>query len=113
MRNITLATLFFGLLFSCSNHADIPVWEITKEDGPKSYLIGTIDYMDKSFKNDREITLSAVKSVGRSLEFVDASFKKDKEIVLEAVKQAGDDALEFADKSLRKDKDIIKASKQK
>jgi hypothetical protein len=52
-------------------------------------------------------------SVGRSLEYVDASFKKDKEIVLEAVKQAGEDALEFADKSLRKDKDIVKASKQK
>ena len=69
--------------------------------------------MDKSFKKDREITLSAVKSVGRSLEYVDASFNKDKEIDLEAVKQAGEDALEFADKSLRKDKDIIKASKQK
>ena len=52
MRNITLATLFFGLLFSCSNHADIPVWEITKEDEPKSYLIGTIDYMDKSENGD-------------------------------------------------------------
>ncbi len=52
MRNLTLAILFLGLLFSCSNHAEIPVWEITNADGPKSYLVGTIDYMDKSENGD-------------------------------------------------------------
>ena len=93
------------------------------------------EYVDESFKIDKEIVLAAVKQDGFNLYFADESLlkvarenvilavknsvialkhadeslTKDREIVMAAVKQNGS-ALYFADETLKKDKEIVMAA---
>ena len=66
-------------------------------------------FADESLKKDKEIVLAAVKQSGYALQDADNSFKKDREIVLAAVKECGW-ALDYADESLQKDREIVIAA---
>ena len=63
--------------------------------------------MEKSFKKDKDIALQAVKKNGLALKYFEKNIKKDAKIVLEALKQNVMAFESYADKSLRKNKKII------
>jgi len=76
----------------------------------------SFDNIDRSFKNDKEIILAAVKSCRKSylnewaiLDQVDTSLRKDREFMLELIKQDSS-ALGIADISLKRDKAFILAA---
>ncbi len=64
---------------------------------------------DETFKADREIVLTAVKSKGYAFKFADDKLKACREFVLTAVKSNGD-ALEYADEIFQADQEIALAA---
>ncbi|EFC41905.1 predicted protein [Naegleria gruberi] len=74
--------------------------------------LGTLEYVDEEFGNDREIVMASVKVNGFNLVYVESEeLKNDKEIVMAAVTSCGR-ALEFASKELRNDIEIVRIAVQ-
>lgn len=47
-KRLSLILLSSFLLFSCSKHQDLPVWKISKKGISDSFMVGTIDYLNKT-----------------------------------------------------------------
>ena len=84
-------------------HKEIALMAI-KDDGI------ALEYLDESFKMDRDFVLKAVSTNGMksALQYATENFKKDKEIVKAAV-AANYEAFDHADKKLFEDKEFIKS----
>jgi uncharacterized protein YbaP (TraB family) len=55
LLQLTTSFLLLSFLISCGKRNEMPVWEITKPNAPKSYVIGTINYL-KTEGNETIIT---------------------------------------------------------
>jgi len=53
LNNIFFLLLVSAILFSCSQKQPVPIWEVSKKDCPKSYIIGITDHLNKN--EDAEI----------------------------------------------------------
>lgn len=47
-KKLLLILVASFLLFSCSKHQDLPIWKISKKGVPDSFMVGTIDYLNKT-----------------------------------------------------------------
>ena len=65
-----------------------------------------IDFASTEMKDDKELMLQAVKTVGGALEFASDRLKDDYEVVLEAVKNDGW-VICYASERLRNEKEIV------
>lgn len=56
-----IAFSFLLILFSCGNKKEIPVWKITKDNAPTSYIIGTINSIKK--EGNESIITNKIKEI--------------------------------------------------
>ncbi len=84
--------------------------EILEEINNLGFHEGVSYYKEKlpsKYKKDREIISALVSSDGRVFEYIDISFRKDKQITLDTIKYNNHNQLKYADSSLKKDKNFI------
>jgi hypothetical protein len=65
-------------------------------------------HIDEELKKDREFALKLAALCGSTLQYMDESFQNDREIVFAAIKSSKGLILRFASESLRNDKDLVR-----
>jgi|TARA_B100000315_G_scaffold64570_1_gene58628 hypothetical protein len=87
------------------------IWDQLPGEGEAGIGSQALQYVDDSFKADREVVLAAVKETGLVLGYADDSLKSDREVVLAAVRQYGY-AFQYASEELQQDEELQKIAEE-